>query len=252
VLRSNLICFFVVVISVALCASVVSAEVIVTTADGNGADTLLSNDSQNASSHADAVHGSETTMFYRILADARMRMPYFRFDISSVSGDLSGATLTLELTLNNGNRVRTLTVWGLVDGDGDLWDEATTSYDDAPGILQPADGGVDYESGNYSLDPAMVTNLGTITTPAGIGLMSSTTVNLNLDAFLAADTNGHVSFLFTGGSDSNAQFSFATKENTTEGITFPTLTLPNAVPEPGTIVLLAMGALLLLVYWRRL
>ena len=56
----------------------------ITTADGNGADTFLSNDDQRAWFHADSCHGDEESMKLRNLEGQRMKIAYMRFDISSV------------------------------------------------------------------------------------------------------------------------------------------------------------------------
>jgi MYXO-CTERM domain-containing protein len=73
--------------------------------------------------------------------------------------------------------------------------------------------------------------------------MTSTTAALNLDTFLDNDTNKLVTFaLLRSVSDSNVDYNFATKENLTPGIMFPTLTLPNAlvIPEPTSAALATM------------
>ena len=57
----------------------------VTTADGNGADTYLSNDEQSAPRFSpDSCHGDEGIMKLRNLLGVRLKIPYLRFDISSV------------------------------------------------------------------------------------------------------------------------------------------------------------------------
>ncbi|MGD0519065.1 MAG: DNRLRE domain-containing protein [Thermoguttaceae bacterium] len=238
--------------SAAFWTSIASAEIIMTTATGSGADTYLSNDSQSSSYYATVVHGSTVDMQARISTGSRTRIPYFRFDISSAAGtNLTGAILSFYMSYNNGNRKRTWNVYGLNDGSGDSWGESTTDYANAPGILQPST----YNDGNYSLDIGTSANqltlLGAVTFPASTGVVvTSTTASLNLDSFLAADTNGLVTFVLVAqSSDSNANYSFATKENTSSWA-YPTLDLPNAVvPEPAALAMLftalaAMGGLI--------
>jgi len=82
----------------------------------------------------------------------RIRIIYLRFDITDIKGDLTEAVLGLYL--NSGNRNRDLSVYGLKDGPADNWDEATITFNTAPGLL-PA------ELGNYHLDENAFDSLGT-------------------------------------------------------------------------------------------
>jgi hypothetical protein len=232
------------VAALVLASSSAWGAIIVTTADGNGADTMLQNDSQDAGTGPDVIRGGIDTMTVRYVAASRVKISYVRFDLSDVAGDRSDATLTLQMTLNNGNRVRAINVYGLTDDDADdAWPEASTSYSNAPGFIYTDPDLVtpgNQPSNDFTIDGLKMTLLGTVTTPGGIGLMTSTTAALNLNSFLANDTNDLVTLaLVRVDSDSNVDFRFATKENVTAGITFPTLTLPNArlVPEPSSIVL---------------
>jgi hypothetical protein len=199
----------------------VQALVTVTTADGNGADTYLSNDGQGSNYGPDSVHGEDTSLrAFRQLEGVRSKAAYIRFDLTNIAGDMSGATLTFEATFLKGSS-KTVDVYGLKDGDDDFWDESTTTYNNAPGLLAAT-------LGNYALDTAKMTLLGTITTPAVGGAypvsFSSNPANLPLTSFLDADTNKLVTFLFIG-TDNEGEF--ASKEH--ETFNPPTLTLPNAV-----------------------
>ena len=202
-------------------ASSVQALVTVTTADGNGADTYLSNDGQGGNYGPDSVHGTDGSLrAFRQLAGVRSKAGFIRFDLSTVAGDMSDATLTFEATFLKGS-AKTVEVYGLTDGNGDFWDESTITYNTAPGVLPAA-------LGNCTLDTAMVTLLGTITTPAAGGTypvsFSSNPSDLPLTSFLDADTNKLVTFLFIG-TDNEGEI--ASKEH--ETFNAPTLTLPNAV-----------------------
>jgi hypothetical protein len=250
--RTNSITVFVflALICLVLSPSIGSAEIILTTANGSGADTFLSNDTQTGNYGATSIHGGDKEMQARISDGSRMKMPYFRFDISSASGlDLTGAYVTL--IESYGNRARTWNVYGLNDSTEDVWNEAATSYSNAPGILQPANGGVAYNSALYSFDPAKVTLLTTIALASSAPATVSSAVNTAMDSFLAADTNGMVTFMIVAqASDSAPSYGFATKENT-GSYAYPTLTLPKAVPEPATLSMLAAVGLLALCYFRR-
>jgi hypothetical protein len=232
-------------LAAALMVGTAGAAMIVPTSFGTGADTMLQNDSQDAGTGPDVVRGNINSMTFRYLAGSRVKIPYFRFDLSGIRGDRSDATMSLQLTFNNGNRSRALDVYGLIDSDpDDTWGEGSTSYSNAPGFIyvdpDPVTAG-NQPSNNFTIDPAEMVFLGTITTPAGVGVFSSTTAALNLDAFLAADSNKLVTFaLVRSVSDSNVNYNFATKENVTPNTLFPTLTLPHAleIPEPASIMLL--------------
>jgi hypothetical protein len=133
---------------------------------------------------------------------------------------MSDAILTFEATFLKGS-AKTVEVYGLIDGDGDSWEESTITYNTAPGMLSAT-------LGNYTLDLTKVTLLGTITTPAAGGAypvrFNSNPAELPLTSFLDADTNKLVTFLFIG---TNNEGEIASKEH--ETFIAPTLTLPNAV-----------------------
>jgi hypothetical protein len=212
-----LVCFALLVGTV----SSVQALVTVTTADGMGADTYLSNDGQSGNYGPDSVHGEDTSLrAFRQLAGVRSKAGFIRFDLSTVAGDMSEAILTFDATFLKGS-AKTVDVYGLTDGNGDFWDESTTTYNTAPGVLSAG-------LGDYALNTAMMTLLGTITTPAAGGTypvsFSSNPSDLPLTSFLQADANKLVTLLFIG-TDNEGEI--ASKEH--ETFAAPTLTLPNAV-----------------------
>ena len=210
------------------------------------ADTYLTNDPDSLPTEA---HGTEELMELRLLPDVRTRVLYFQFDLSQVTGDLSGATITLNATQILKTRV--LDFYGVVDGavggQGENWDENTLSYSDAAGFEATFAGAV-----------ATTAELTSILAEMGVNKDVlgdySTDTSTEMDAFLAADTNGLVTFAsIYPGPDGTAQF-FTTKENTVAGAALAArLYLPNAtaVPEPATIALLLGGMSLLLVLYRR-
>ncbi len=234
------------------------AAMFVTTADGNGADTALQNDSQSGGTST-VVAGGFGNVPFRRSDDSRQKMLLVRFDISTLdSSSFADAVLRFDY---NHNRLRTMRVYALAE-DFDNWDESTTSYSNAPGILQPDQGGSAYDSaGNNFLDatelffPGAPTperpnpfQIGTIQLedtrglPGGRGVLISNPAALDLEPVLSADTNGLVSFLlFQDGSDTSQTGDIATKENA--ALLEPMLgVLPQTlIPEPTTALLAAIG-----------
>jgi hypothetical protein len=208
------------------------AVMVTSTEDGNGADAYLANDSQQG---PDTNTSAEVRMrAFRQLADTRSKTGYIRFDLTGAAEpDLADSYLTFEATYLKGG-AKGVDVYGLIDGDGDSWDESTITYNTAPGML-PA------TLGNYALDLAAVTLLGTIATPAAGDpypvRFSSNPTDLPLADFLGADTNNLVTFIFIG---TNNEGEIASKEH--ETFMAPTLTV---VPEPATLALLGLGSLVL-------
>ena len=216
--------------SIALAALLVMSSSVqaltITTEDGNGADAYLANDSQQG---PDTTTGAEVRMrAFRQLADTRSKTGYIRFDLSEAAGDLSGATLTFEATFLKGGE-KGVEVYGLIDGGHDAWNESTITYNNAPGMIPNPPTTL----GNYAFDTTQVTLLGTISTPAAGDpypvRFSSDPTALPLTAFLRADTNGLVTFIFIG---TNNEGEIASKEH--ETFIPPTLTLPNVSEGPAT------------------
>jgi len=200
------------------------AEVIRTTEFGQGADTYVTND--NSSQGPDTNLGTEVRMrAWRQLADTRCKIAYIRFDITDVAGNLSGAMMKLAYTSMKGS-TSTINVYGLNDGPNDFWIESGTggiTYNTAAGLIPNPP----TTAGNYGVDLAEATLLGTFTSIAAATLPQSVTTDpatLDLEAFLKADTNNLVTFFFIGPNDEDE---IATKENTTYDP--PTLIMPNAV-----------------------
>ena len=61
------------------------AEVSITTADGNGADTYIGNDDI---SRPGQIHGDEDTISVRHNPDERIMIAWLRFDLTGIAGDL--------------------------------------------------------------------------------------------------------------------------------------------------------------------
>ncbi len=209
---------------------------VVTTADGNGADTYVTNDETN---DAESIMGAEPSLQVRNYAGVQVRIAYLRFDISAVQvdndryigGDLSEATMTLNIS---GTQQANVTIYGLNDGANDYWNEATMSYINAPGILYVPATEIDgVPPGYYALDTGKITRLGSF--PMAGGLATSDPAALNLDTFLNLDTNKLITFLIVlEKSDSAADWRVTTKESATPELA-PAMTFPNAV-EPLKII----------------
>jgi len=98
------------------------ATVTVTTADGNGADTALSNDSNRG---PDVVWGAYTTLEIRNYPAVRFKCLLLRFDLAGVPGEVTSGSLSI--TFTDPKRSANLNVYGMQDSDLlDNWSEATT------------------------------------------------------------------------------------------------------------------------------
>ncbi|MCJ7728719.1 MAG: DNRLRE domain-containing protein, partial [Sedimentisphaerales bacterium] len=209
-------------------ASSVQARTTATTADGNGADTYLSNDNQTGSGGSNgaptATHGTEGSFAVRRNDGTRQRIGYIRFDISGITGSLTGATLSFNLS--SSNRTRVWGIYGLVDETGDNWAESTTSYSNAPAFLSA-------NLGYYAFDGTKLQKLGTMNIVNAAGIYTSNDVNLPLSTFIASDTNKLLTFvIIPDGTDTNASWYVTTREGSTA--LAPTLTFPNALRPPAS------------------
>ena len=243
-------------LALTLAAPDADAQVVISTADGDGADALLLNDAQDAGTGPGVNRGGIAITTLRVSAGSRIRVPIFRFDVEDVAGDLSGSSLAFDITFNNGNRSRDVQLYGVVDGPLDTFGEGTVTYANAPGIdyTDPNPATPELEpTSQLSLDLSELTFLGSFQV-SGSGTQTTLTPSVvagaqpvDLTSFLNNDTNGLVTFLLTRGSDANVVYDIATKENTTAGVSAPRLVLPNAVvPEPTTLALAGLGGLALL------
>ncbi|HOQ04563.1 MAG TPA: DNRLRE domain-containing protein [Anaerohalosphaeraceae bacterium] len=202
------------------------ADMIVSTADGNGADTFVGNDSNKGPNNN---YGASTTLDIRNYTNVRAHIGYVRFDITSIGGvDPTGARLQLFLT--QAQNSRTWNIYGVKDGPNDFWNEMTITYNNSPWML-PA------SSGNFALDETKVTLLGTMFVPAGGNqLRTSDPASLDLASFIKQDTNNLITLILVGPADgSGTQYYVLTKEGqagaTDPAFVAPRLVLP-AVPNP--------------------
>ncbi len=227
-MRSVVMCGVLIVASAV--AAPCDAAAMITTATGKGADTYVANDEKIAPTKS---QGGAKMAEVRQLngTPSRSRITYLRFDLSSVSGDKSGATLTLSM-YKAANRARPLTVYGLTDGEDDRWPESTMSYSTAPGLKSAS-------LGSSSIDGGKLTKLGTIAFAEQDKSKTSSTTDLPLDGFLKSDTNGLITLVLVDDSsdaDGQEDYYIDTKEGKAESA--PRLTFPNATggdpPTPTT------------------
>lgn len=204
------------------------AEMIVSTADGNGADTFVGNDSNKGPNNN---YGAGYTMDIRNYTGVRAHIGFIRFDISSIGGvDPTGAQLQLFLT--SAQNSKDWNVYGVKDSSiVDFWNEMTITYNNSPWML-PA------SSGNFALDDTKVTLLGTMFVQAGANqLRTSNPATLDLASFIKQDTNNLITLILVGPADgTGSQYYVQTKEgqaaSTDPNIyVAPRLVLP-AVPNP--------------------
>ncbi|HOM61853.1 MAG TPA: DNRLRE domain-containing protein [Anaerohalosphaeraceae bacterium] len=221
------------------------AEMAVSTADGNGADTYVGNDSNKGPNNN---YGGSTTMDIRWYTGVRAHIGYVRFDITEIGGvDPAGAQLQLYLTQSQGSR--DWDIYGLKDNYADdTWDEMSITYNTAPGMV-PAD------LGYYGIDETKLTKLGSMFIKAQTGLHTSDPTALPLGSFLKEDTNNLVTLVLIGPADgSGKQYYVLTKEgeagSTDPNMVAPRLVLPvepdpfwvsNPVPAMNNSVLETLG-----------
>jgi hypothetical protein len=192
------------------------------------------------------------------------RKGYLRFDVSGQPLDeLTNAELQLEVSINNNGgspldptpNTYTVDIYGLNDADiGENWGESTIDWTNAP---------ANDTANNDILSNA--TLLGQFGVPALNPTQESTPILVSFnnlmsaipDAlldFLAADTDGQVTFILArDGGDNNLAF-YSVEGATANGAFAPTLTLfapADAVPEPATLALGVIGLLLLCLVGRR-
>jgi hypothetical protein len=224
-------------------SSEATAGVTVTSAYGVGADTYVTNslfppDSQyyNPDMSPDNNFGSDPAFLVRYWSGVRASIGFLRFDISGVTGDMSEAILSLASHPIHGVvYTSNLAVYGLKE-DYDIWDESTITYNNAPGLLSAP-------VGEYALEATKLVRLGVIACISNT-LCTSDPIQLDISSFISSDTDKKISLLIVKESSDSSEWAFRSKEKT--GVVIPTLTLPNAVPEPATISLIALGGVALL------
>lgn len=196
----------------------------VTTADGFGADTYLSNDEQSAPRYyPDSTHGDEATMKLRNLPSApRLKIPYLRFDISSIktSGiEIDSAKIALWPTAYKGDAFPIIYIYALADNYSDGWDEMTTSFNNAPGFMPGMPFG-EFELYDMVLVDSMIMDAAVVAPGSdwrdGIAYFQSEGGEVMDDFINNTDTDGLLTFTFIG-KDADLvdhDFDIASKEDT--------------------------------------
>ncbi|WP_353566462.1 DNRLRE domain-containing protein [Haloferula sargassicola] len=202
---------------------------ILTTAVGNGADTMLTSDTQNATYNPTVAHGDARTLEARNNTDARQRITLLRFDVSALQGDMTH--LTLRMSCNAALATRSLPIYALIDGaPGEDWDEATTAYLTAPGLLR----GEIHQINQFARDPSTLVQVGTLDIVAGRGgIYYSRPFTSHLQSVLNKDSDGVVTLAIAG--VDNNQLQFDSKERAAD-LAEPALA-PALVAPLGSVVL---------------
>lgn len=231
-----------------LCATAVHGQIMLIP----DADARLSNDANRGPTSS---AGSSSVVDVRWYDDGagttRIRIGYVRYDITGMDSSLfSSATLngTFSASSYNGpsDGSGMWNVYGLDDGvAGNDWNESTVNYSNAAGVDNTA------PLGTFAF--TNVTQLGTISLD-GVDVQplpfASNPTDLDLSAFLNADTDGLVTFLFMDVAPNGDEYRIDSKEgNTADGHGPMMLTF---IPEPTSFALLGLGSLALVMArrWR--
>lgn len=227
-----------------------NAAIMITTADGNGADTFVRD------GNATTNFGADQTFVVKNAGSAGTnRVGLLKFDLSTLTFAPTSTTLNLFLTnfpTNSGDPTSiSYSVFGInepngqenfIEGDGGTntgtTGEITYNISTAAGISN---------TGDNTFNEASGTNLGSFSlTNANVG-SELTFSSAALNTFITDDTNGIATFAIVAINTSSGTTAFASKETTVNGRTAPALTF---VPEPTSMSLFLLGAGLLLVRRR--
>jgi len=124
------------------------------TLTGNGADAEIANDGElfgDPAANSDDPRGTERSMNVRFLPvfdphNERYRAGLMRFDITGVSGDLSGGGISFQSPGSSRN-VFVFALNDTAEAGLENWDESTVTFDTAPGIVNMGELVVDPNSG---------------------------------------------------------------------------------------------------------
>ncbi len=165
----------------------------------------------------------------------RHLIPYFRFDLTGVSGTLDAATLRFWIASSQtSSSAFAIDVYGVVEGTTDEadWSASSLSYNNAPGLAA-----ADYPNIDRDLVTGEVVYLGAVSYPGKSYSGALSLSNAALLAFLNADSNRKVTLFLEPQVAATGQ-DFFVHVRAFEGVgsdagdLAPTLDLPNATP-PG-------------------
>ena len=200
-------------------------------------------DSENPSTN----YGSDPTLQVRTgnSAGDTSRVTFVSFDLSGLT-NVTAAELTVQKISGRGDR--DTEIFGITDDGFDAYGETTITYGNAS-VIPPGAGG----DTTSLLSETRLARL-TSTTPArndGVDVYASDdndgdATNEFVD-FINADANGIVTLAFHSSQQNGNVFTFASRENATDGFIAPTLTVTaTPVPEPTTLAgVAALGGLVL-------
>jgi hypothetical protein len=186
----------------------------ITTADGNGADCYITNDSQSEpNNYPDTYHGGEEQLKMRNLEGTRLKLILLRFDVSEIS-DVKDAVVNYNVTWYKGVDTKVY-IYGLVNEDLDNWSELETCYDNAPGFVPSTEG---IPLGYYDItDDLMLVgsadySKNDVPDSSGLGWYTSNPSD-TMDTFINSDTNGLITLALIPDPGPDADWAWSSKED---------------------------------------
>jgi hypothetical protein len=239
-------------LALAVASAATAGPILTTTDDGytandpNRAPTAVG-DRNEASAFFEVRHLTSSAT----PANPRKKVGFIKYNITGISPSVfASATLSGGFSTTGQDGPGVWNVYGLIDG--------TTNTDDVPdGSFNEAnwtEGGLTYAKGlgvdptvsttdnSLGLDLSEIVLLGQITIPGDLPFASNPST-LPLGAFLAADTNGVVTFLITDANAAGTEWRVTARENTAagNGTDAEGGVLLSFVPEPTSVCLALMG-----------
>ncbi len=194
------------------------------------------------------ANGAATTMVGNNSGSGGIRVMLVRFDLSSISAQINAGQISrysLGFAGNSGSASRAVKVFGLINGEG--WDEGTTIWSNAPGVIQsfvnsPWSGLLDayLKKSDLYASASTLSPLSTFTPFAGVGAKTAFDVTSGpVFNFLTADTDKIVTFLIAVDDPVNASgIIFSSKEAASGAPVLTVTTTPPPPPPNPTVVTL--------------